>query len=186
MAFLLFYFFILLKLLIISVLLGVFFIVQIIAVFTVDAPFVPVPAETENEIIEHLQLQNGSVLYDLGCGDARILTKAIKMHPHIRCVGIEKAFFPYLIARFKTRDNNRIHIKREDIFSTPMSDATHVFMYLWPGVPDKLLLILEKKCRPGTRIISCDFECADRIPTEIVPLVHTGPTRGKKLYVYTL
>lgn len=76
---------------------------QVIAIFTTDAPFVPVPKKIQKNIVDHLDLKAESILYDLGCGDARILLEATKKYPNIKAIGIEKALFPYLLAKFYTR-----------------------------------------------------------------------------------
>jgi len=158
---------------------------QLVAIFTTDAPFVPVPNKTEDDIIKSLELKPGSILYDLGCGDARILIKAVQKHPEIKAVGVDVGFLPYLLAKFYTRNHKNIEIKREDIFETDISEATHIFLYLYPKVINKLILNIQKQCKPGTRIVSCDFELDDISPTEIVEL-NTTSLRGKKLFVYNL
>ena len=151
-----------------------------------DAPFVPIPRVIILDIVKNLNLNNDSVLYDLGCGDGRVLRGVVNSNPNIRAVGIEKAFVPYLLARFHTRKNKNTQIRREDIFTTNTSDATVVFFYLFPGIPDKLMDILEKKCKPGVRVVSCDFECKNRKPTEVIDLNNPNSKRGKKLFVYKI
>ena len=163
-----------------------FFLAQIISIFTADAPFVPIPREIEDKIIESLKLNEDSVLYDLGCGDGRVLKSAVEKYPNIKAVGIEIAFIPYLLARFKTRKNKNIEIRREDIFKTDIANATHIFTYLYPKVMEKLMPVLEKKCRSGTRIVSCDFEDKNRKPTEIIELSKNNSGRGKRLIIYSL
>src|ERR1700733_512799 len=181
----LFYFFVLILCLIVCVLLVLFYVAQIVAAFTTDAPFVPIPQETVEKIIEHLKLTNDSVLYDLGCGDGRILKRAAEKYPSLKAVGIEIAFVPYLFAQWKTRKNKNIKIRRENIFTANVSDATHIFFYLFPEVPKKLLPILKTKCKPDTRIVSCDFEDKQSEQTEIIEL-NPLAKRGKKLIVYTI
>ena len=181
-----FYLLVLLVWLVISVTIVLFITAQIIAVFTTDAPFVPIPDGVEYAIVDALGLQNGSVLYDLGCGDARVLRTAMEKYGGVRAVGIEIGFFPYLLARFKSRKYKNIKIKREDIFRTDVSDATHIFLYLYPQVMEKLMPILEKKCRKGTRIVSCDFQDKNRVPDATIPLPQNNNKRGKNLFVYIL
>ncbi len=161
------------------------FLAQVVSIFTTDAPFVPIPKGIEDGIIESLRLGDNSVLYDLGCGDGRVLKKAIEKYPNIKAVGVEIAFIPYLLARFKTRKYKNIEIKREDIFQTDIRNVTHVFVYLYPHIMEKLMPILEKKCKKGTRIVSCDFEDKNLKPTEIIELDSLAK-RGKRLIVYTV
>ena len=163
-----------------------FVILQIISIFTSDAPFVPVPKAVEDEIVKNLELKSGSVLYDLGCGDGRVLIKAVQKHPGIRAVGVEVAFFPYLLAKFKTRKYKNIEIKQENIFQTDLSNATHIFLYLYPEVISRLFMRIREKCKPGTRVISCDFEAENYEPERITVIENTGQKRGRELFVYTI
>ena len=79
---------------VLSIVFILFVLAQFIAIFTTHTPFVPVPSQIEEEIINALELKNNSVLYDLGCGDGRILLKAVQKHPNIQAIGIEIGFVP--------------------------------------------------------------------------------------------
>lgn len=150
---------------------------QIIAIFTTDAPFVPVPNGVENEIVENLELTSESILYDLGCGDGRVLIAAVKKFPNITAVGVEKGLFPYYIAKWKTRKFQNIKIKREDIFKTDFSDATHVFTYLYPEVINRLTI------PEGILFASADFKLNNIPPAKVIEL-HSNSKRGRKLFLY--
>jgi hypothetical protein len=164
-----------------------FFLAQVLATFTTDAPFVPIPDGINDEIIENLNLTSGSILYDLGCGDARVLIEAVKKYPNIKAVGIEKAFLPYFLAKFYTRKYRNIEIKREDIFKTDISSATHIFVYLYPKVINRLINDIKNQCKKNTKIISCDFELDGVKCNKIVELnnsTNLNQRRGKKLFIY--
>jgi len=173
-------------LLLIFVAFTVFIIAELVAEFTTDAPFVPIPKEIEDDVVEALELKPDSILYDLGCGDARILLKAVKKHPTIKAVGIEVAFVPYLLAKLKTRKHENIIIKRENIFKTDISGATHIFMYLYPKVINKLIGTIKNQCSPNTVLVTCDFEITSISPIKIIELEKTSHPRGKKLFVYNI
>jgi hypothetical protein len=164
------------------------FLSQIVATFTTDAPFVPIPKGIEDEIIRNLDLKSGSVIYDLGCGDGRILALIAEKYPEVRAIGVEIAFWPFLLAKWKTRKYKNVAIRREDIFKTDISSATHIFLYLYPQVIDRLIANIESQCRPGTTILSCDFELESIKPARTVDLTRINPnsSRGKKLIVYTI
>ncbi len=180
-----FYALILLFFMCITVAMLIFMLSEGWAALTTDAPFVPVPFVAEDEIIKNLKLESGNVLYDLGCGDARILLKAVKEYPEIKAVGVEMALFPYFLAKLNTRKYKNIEIRRENIFTTDISDATHFFLYLFPGVPDKLLSRIKEKCQNNTRIVSCEFNSLIYKPAEVISIPDTGQKRGKKLFIYT-
>ena len=162
------------------------FVLDIIAQFTTDAPFVPIPKGIDDKIIESLKLKSESILYDLGCGDGRVLISVTKKNPDIKAIGVEKAFVPYFLAKLNTRNFKNISILREDIFKTDISKATHIFMYLYPAVIKKLWPLIQKSCKAGTRIISCDFQNEEMEPSEIIDIKSQNKSRGKKLFVYII
>lgn len=162
------------------------FVSNVVAIFTTDSPFVSVSNSVKEKIVKNLELRDGSVLYDLGCGDARVLLSAVNSFPNIKAIGVEVAFYPYLLAKFKTRNYKQIEIRRSDIYKTNISDATHIFMYLYPSVVNKLVHNVEKQCKSRTKIISCDFEINSLKPLKIVELDSNDSKLCKKLFIYTL
>ncbi len=154
--------------------------------FFVKVPFVPVRGKVLNDIVSALELSDESVLYDLGCGDARVLFAAAKSNSKISCVGIEKAPFPYFWAKSKKffLKDKQVKILNGDMFQLDTSGATHVFLYLFPKFMDSLLPKLEKELRPGSRVVSCDFEFSGRKPDQILNLKATKNQLNKKLLVY--
>jgi len=159
---------------------------KITEILSTNAPFIPTSKEVIDNIIENLQLTKDSVLYDLGCGDARILKRVAELKPNINVVGVEIAFIPYLLAKFYTRKNKQIKIRRENIFKADISDATHIFLYLYPKAVNKLIENIKKQCVQGTRIISCDFEIKSCKPINIVDLENKHSKLCQKLFVYIL
>jgi len=149
------------------------------------APFVPIPNEVLSSIVDALKLSPSSVFVDLGCGDGRVLRAASKQFPNIRCIGIDKALFAILSARFATRKKypNIVYV-RSNFFRASFREATHVFTYLFPRLMDELLPRLEKELRPGTRLVSCDFKFNHKVPTEVINLNRPKHALGKTLYVY--
>ncbi|MFZ2522649.1 MAG: hypothetical protein WAX44_03180 [Minisyncoccia bacterium] len=162
-----------------------FLIVEMIARFSSDAPFVNSPEEIIKPLVNRLSLNDQTILFDLGCGDAQVIKKISKLYPETKIVGVEGAVFPYLLAKFNTRKNNNIEIRMENFFNTNLEKATHIFIYLYPKVIEELMPVLEKKCKPGTMVISCDFEDKNREAEEIID-IQTLAKRGKRLIVYKL
>ncbi|MBA3733282.1 hypothetical protein H0W91_02805 [Patescibacteria group bacterium] len=167
-----------------SILFIIFMALQIIAAFSTHAPFVPVPDEVLEQIVASLKLSHNSVLYDLGCGNGKVLVEAVLTHPQIKAVGIERAFFPYLLAKLRTRNFQNITIKRANFFETDMSEATHFFTYLYPGLLRKLIPIMQDHTKKEVRVVSCDFESEEHTPVEIVELDNEYLNLGKRLYIY--
>ncbi len=149
-------------------------------------PFIPVRKNVLDDIISSLKLSNQSVLYDLGCGDGRILFYASKIFPSIKSIGIERAPFPYLCAKaIKALSGSKeVSIVYGNMFKKDLSHATHIFMYLFPEVVDRLLPKFEKELKSGTRIVSCDFPFSKRQPNQVIELLATKHQLNKKLYIY--
>jgi ribosomal protein L11 methylase PrmA len=132
------------------------------------------------------RLVSGDVLYDLGCGDGRIVIAAVKQHG-VRgvCVDID----PVRIA--ESRENarrsgvdDRITFLTQDLFKADIHDATVVTLFLWPKVNLDLRPKLFRELRPGTRVISYMHDMGDWAPDETVP-VHSG-TRDTALYLWRM
>lgn len=149
-------------------------------------PFVPCRKKVLNKIVDTLKLQDNSVLYDLGCGDGRILFSVAKKNKNISCIGVEIAPFPYLLAKIKKffSGSKNVTILYGNLFKTDISPATHIFLYLFPKILDELLPKFEKELKPGTRIVSCDFQFSKREPNEIVEIESRKWQINKKLYIY--
>lgn len=149
-----------------------------------EAPFIPLPDNATEEILRALDLKDDSVLYDLGCGDGRLLLKASITNPHIKAVGIERAPLPYLLAKWKTRNHANIQIRREDVYASNIEDATVIFIYLFPEMMDKLLPKLEKELESGARIVTCDFQFKNKLPIDQIPLRSEKGVRGRNIFIY--
>src|SRR5476649_2317720 len=99
--------------------LGLAFIILIIFIFLwvlllrslfSTAPFVPIPKSILSQIVEALAIPKDGLVYDLGCGDGRVLSYAAKLYPEAKFIGIEKNTIPYWLAKIRTRKHNNITI----------------------------------------------------------------------------
>lgn len=118
--------------------------------------FIPLPMETVRKILKFANIRKNDILYDLGCGDGRIIITAAKEYG-IKTVGIEKNIFLAWICRRKIIKNNlqhKVKIIHDDIFNQNLSKATIVVMYLTQKLNDKLKPKLEKELKKGTKVIS--------------------------------
>jgi tRNA G46 methylase TrmB len=92
------------------------------------APFIPVPSDKVDQIIAAMHLAPGSVLYDLGSGDGRILLAAAKAQPTGKYIGIDSAVAAQVaLFRIWRAKASAISIRRKNFFTVHMSDATHVY-----------------------------------------------------------
>lgn len=126
------------------------------------APFVPTPMEVVHEMLKLAQVTKDDVVYDLGCGDGRIVVEAAKLHG-ARGVGVD--YDPQRCDEARERAekdgvSDRVEIRREDVMKTDFSEATVITLYLLPS-SNNLLRPKLIKMKPGTRIVSHDFDIDD-------------------------
>jgi SAM-dependent methyltransferase len=133
-----------------------------------DVPYVPTSEAVVEEMLELAGVGPGDVVYDLGCGDGRIVIAAAKKHG-ARGVGID--IDPKRIA--EARQNARkegvagkVEFRENDLFQADIGDATVVTLYLLSSVNLKLRPKLLKELKPGTRIVSHAFDMGDWQPAE--------------------
>ncbi|MFH1259289.1 MAG: methionine biosynthesis protein MetW [Elusimicrobiota bacterium] len=172
--------FLILLLLLIAVVMMLFF----WSTLTTRAPFIPAPREILPAIVQALELKEGSTVYDLGCGDGRVLEACWRKQPQIKYAGLEKDWLPFWLAKWRLRQNKDIKIIRQNFLKRDLSDATHIFLYLFPEVMDQLLLKFEKELRPGTRVISCSFRFSRKEPISRIDLHRSKELLGRDLHVY--
>lgn len=162
-----------------------FLLIHLFQEITGRAPFIPIDSVVLPDIVKALKLGEGSVLYDLGSGEGKVLFFATRTYPTIRAVGVERSYLPHFLARLRARNKYpNITFVRDDFFNVPVNDATHVFVYLFPSIMNALLPKLTQELKSGTRVVSCDFRFENKEPIEIIKLDRTRKDLGSKLYVY--
>ena len=151
-----------------------------------DVPYEPSPEHVVAEIVRLAGLVPGDVLYDLGCGDGRIVIAAVKT-PGVRgvCVDID----PQRIA--ESRENarragvsDRIEFLTQDLFQTNIRRATVVTLFLWPKVNLELRPKLLAELEPGARVVSYMHDMGEWQPDQTVP-VHSGK-RATAVYLWII
>lgn len=126
---------------------------------TKEAPYVPTPQHVVMRTLELADVTEDDIVYDLGSGDGRFVITAAKEYG-ARGVGIE--IDPELVelARNKAKMagvEDRVEFRQMDLFDADISEATVVTMYLWPTMNERLQPKLKNELRPGTRVLSHDF-----------------------------
>lgn len=169
---------------IIALLINCFLVISILESLLIGVPFLPVPKKILPQILESLELKKGSLLIDLGCGDARVIEFCAKQVPGINCLGLEKGFVPFFLSKIRFRGLKSVRVLRKDFFEHNLSEASHVFAYLSSNAMDKLLPKLEKELGPGTRLVSCDFGFSKKEPLKIIDLNRPKGALCKRLLVY--
>ena len=130
------------------------------------APYVPSPQNVVEEMLTVAHAGPGDVLYDLGCGDGRILLTAIEKFNVDSAVGFELNPKLFESTRSKILEkglNDRIKIFNESFFKADLSEATVVTLYLTTSGNSKLKPKFMKELQKGARIVSHDFPMMDWI-----------------------
>lgn len=152
-----------------------------------EAPYVPVSGKAIPGIIKTLDIRENSVVYDLGCGDGRILFAGYESQPKAIYVGLEKnpaIFLCAWIRAKKIKKPRRVKIFRRDFLFEDISKATHVFAYLMPRMMEKLAPKFEKELAPGTRVVSCDFPIKTRETAVVIKFEGNKYAPSYRLFVY--
>src|SRR5436305_4401516 len=123
-----------------------------------DVIYVPTPQPVVDKMLELAEIKKGDLVYDLGCGDGRIVVTAAKKYG---CKAIGFDVDPERIKESKenvekNKVGDNVQIKQEDIFTLDLSKANVVTLYLLPSLNVKLIPQLEKM-KPGSRIVSYQF-----------------------------
>jgi predicted RNA methylase len=134
-----------------------------------DVIFVPTPMEVVHKMLEMAEVKKGDVVYDLGCGDGRIVVEAAKKYG-VKAVGFDIDPQRVKEAQARVKENKVEHlvtIKQEDIFTLDLTEASVVTLYLLPELNVRLMPQLEK-LKKGSRIVSHDFDMKGAKPVQTV------------------
>jgi len=149
---------------------------------TPDVIFVPTPQEVVDAMLKLAKVGPNDVVYDLGSGDGRIPITAAKTYG-ARGVGID--IDPQRI-REATENlkqagvGDKVKFLNQDLFTTPIGEATVVTMYLLPTLNVKVLPKLNAELKPGTRVVSHAFDIEGYPPQQTINV------NGRTVYMWTV
>jgi cyclopropane fatty-acyl-phospholipid synthase-like methyltransferase len=147
-----------------------------------DVIFVPTPEDVVREMLKLANVHKGDILYDLGCGDGRTVVTAIKEYG-IKAVGIDinpERIKESLETARKSGVADKAIFRNEDLFEADIKEATVVTLYLLQSLNVKLRPKLFRDLKPGSRIVSHDFDMGDWKPEKEVNL------NGHTIYLWTI
>jgi SAM-dependent methyltransferase len=132
-----------------------------------DVRYEPTPRHVVETMLDLAQVTPADVVYDLGCGDGRIVIAAVQLGARGVCVDID----PERIRESRENARNagvveRITLLQENLFGTDLGGATVVTLFLSPSVNVKLRPKLLGETRPGTRIVSYVHDMGEWKPRE--------------------
>lgn len=132
------------------------------------APFVPTPIEVVRKMLEIAEAGQEDVLFDLGCGDGRILFTAVEEFKVRKAVGydLDPAFCRSINKEAESLgQTERVQAVNENFFDADLSPATIVTLYLTSSGNSKLRPKLQKELKLGARVVSHDFDIQKWVPS---------------------
>ena len=153
-----------------------------------DIEYVPTPQNVVDKLLEAAKVGKGDVLYDLGCGDGRIVVTAAKRFG-VKAVGFD--IDPKRVAESRAnvkaaKVEHLVTIEQKDIFKVDLSPASVVTLYLLPELNVRLIPQLQK-LKPGSRVVSHDFDMEGVDPEKtwtVMAIDHRPPAKDREHYVY--
>lgn len=150
------------------------------------APFVPTPELVVEKMLEAAELRPGESLYDLGCGDGRILFVAAQKFG-AKAVGIELSARLVESATAKAAQlglQDQVRLVEGNLLDADIAGAQVVTLYLLRLSNERLKPKLKKELKPGARVVSHDYEIMGWKPNRVEKVVVYQ--REHTIYVYKM
>lgn len=146
------------------------------------APFVPTPIDAVKKMVELAKIKKGEKVYDIGCGDGRIVYLANKDF-EADATGFELSPLVFLLACIrKIIWKSKAKIRFGNFKNKNLSDADVIFCYLLPDTLKKLQEKLDRELKPGARVVSYAFQIGNWTESHKEPSI---PAKNiASIYVY--
>jgi SAM-dependent methyltransferase len=151
-----------------------------------DVRYEPSPMDVVYTMLRLAKVRAGDVVYDLGCGDGRVVTMAARRYG-ARGVGVE--IDPRRLAESREMADlagvaDLVQFRHEDFFTAPIADATVLTLFLSPELNLALRPRLVRDVRPGARIVSHWHDMDDWPPQDTVHV--WSHSRERPIYLWTV
>jgi len=151
-----------------------------------DVQFVPTPQDVVDKMLELAKVKKNDLVYDLGCGDGRIVVTAAKRYG---CKAIGYDIDPQRVKESlenvkKNSVGHLVRIEKKDIFTLDLSKANVITLYLLPSLNVELIPQLEK-LKPGSRIVSHDFAMEGVQPDKVITVTSNEDDDEHEIYLWT-
>lgn len=152
-----------------------------------DVVYVPTPHDVVEKMLQIAGVTKKDVLYDLGCGDGRIVVMAAKKYG---CKATGFDIDPQRVKESwenvkKNKVEKLAEIREQNVFELDLSPASVVTLYLLPSLNVKLIPQLEK-LKPGSRIVSHDFDMEGVTPDKVVHMTSSEDNVEHTIYLWTV
>jgi SAM-dependent methyltransferase len=151
-----------------------------------DIVYVPTPHDIVAKMLKIAKVKRGDVLYDLGCGDGRIMIAAARK-TGCKATGFEIDSAQAEAARKNVRKQKveaLVTVEQKDIFEVDLSPASVVTLYLLPELNVRLIPQLET-LKPGSRIVSHDFNMEGVEPDDTITVTSKEDNVEHFIYLWT-
>lgn len=127
------------------------------------APYLPTTRKRVKDMIKIAEIKPGNKVYDLGCGDGRILFAAAKQGA--KATGYELSIPVYIWAKVKSVFYPNVKVKYRDFWTQDLKDADVIFCFLLVQTMEKLEKDIWPNLKPGCKVISNSFRLPNIKPT---------------------
>jgi SAM-dependent methyltransferase len=150
-----------------------------------DVPYWPSPPHVVAEMLQIAKVGPKDLVYDLGCGDGRIVIAAVRDHgARGVCIDIDPERIREAQQNAKAEGvDDRIEFRTQDLFEADLTGATVVTLYLWPEVNVRLRPKLQRELKPGTRTISYMHDMGDWKPDRTITVIDDGKQSSVYLWI---
>ena len=147
-----------------------------------DVHWEPTPDDVVAEMLRLADVKRGDIVYDLGCGDGRIVIAAARdFGAHGVGIDIDPQRIKESVENARAAGvTGQVAFKEDDLFETDIREATVVTLFLWPSLNLKLKPKLLKDLKPGTRVVSYIHSMGDWQPEKQLQV------RGRPVYLWTI
>lgn len=152
-----------------------------------DCVYVPTPYDVVEKMLEMAKVKKTDVVYDLGCGDGRIVVEAAKK-AGCKAVGVEiepNRVREALANVKKNKVQHLVEIRQEDMFTVDLSQTTVLCLYILPSMMVKLRPQLDK-LPAGARIVAHDYPITTAQEDKRVTIISNETNEKHVLYLYTV
>jgi ubiquinone/menaquinone biosynthesis C-methylase UbiE len=151
--------------------------------------YVPTEQVVVEKMLEMAKVKKDDVVFDLGCGDGRIVVTAAKKYG-CKGVGIDidpERIKDSLVTMEKAKvGKDLVDIREGDALKVKdLEKATVIMLYMLPEFMEKLEPQMKKRLKPGTRIVAHDYPFPNMDPDQTVEF-NAGGARPKYLYLWTI
>jgi len=150
------------------------------------APAFPTPQTIVEKMLSLAQVKPGETVYDLGCGDGRIvITAAQQFKAHAVGIEIRRDIYESTLGRVASLGlADQVKIVHGNVLKSDLHPADVVTLYLLTSSNEKLKPILAQDLRPSARVVSHDFEIRGWKPAATEKMVVDG--RQHTIYLYKM